>query len=320
MLLTPEIITILTLDFIFIFFGLIAFVISIKIVKSWDLNSTSQAQYKLEKQSFLVSTIIKYIFIVKLPLFLFFIFTADKLSDIITGAMCGAGVVNSVSFGSSMFFYKILNLYIFGFWLVLNNYDLKKENQPYTKYKFWLYIFGFIFLLTEVYLEIDFFLSLDVSKLVSCCGTLFSAASKSSISFIYNIDKIYFVYIFYAVFLFLLLGFILKNSIAILLGNISFVFISIISLIMFFGTYIYQLPTHHCPFCMLQKDYYYIGYVLYVTLYIGTFYGVSGAIMSILEKRKEKFYYNVSMVFNTIYALIVSAYPIVYFIKNGVWL
>ncbi len=320
MLLTPEIITILTLDFIFIFFGLIAFVISIKIVKSWDLNSTSQAQYKLEKQSFLVSTIIKYIFIVKLPLFLFFIFTADKLSDIITGAMCGAGVVNSVSFGSSMFFYKILNLYIFGFWLVLNNYDLKKENQPYTKYKFWLYIFGFIFLLTEVYLEIDFFLSLDVSKLVSCCGTLFSAASKSSISFIYNIDKIYFVYIFYAVFLFLLLGFMLKNSIAILLGNISFVFISIISLIMFFGTYIYQLPTHHCPFCMLQKDYYYIGYVLYVTLYIGTFYGVSGAIMSILEKRKEKFYYNVSMIFNTIYTLIISAYPIVYFIKNGVWL
>jgi len=320
MLLTPEIITILALDFIFFFFGLIAFIISIKIVKSWDMNSTSQSQYKLEKQSFLVSTIIKYIFIVKLPLFLFFIFTLDKLSDIIIGAMCAAGVVNSVTFGSSMFFYKILNLYIFGFWLVLNNYDLKKENQPYTKYKFWLYIFGFISLLVEIYFEIDFFLSLDVSKLVSCCGTIFSAASESSISFIYNIDKIYFVYLFYALFLFLILAYMLKNSIAILLSNVFFIFISIISLIMFFGTYIYQLPTHHCPFCMLQKDYYYIGYVLYITLYIGTFYGISGAIMSILEKRKEKFYYNVSMISNTIYALIVSAYPIVYFIKNGVWL
>ncbi len=320
MLLTPEIITILALDFIFIFFGAIAFFISIKIVKSWDLNSTSQTQYKLEKQSFLVSTIIKYIFILKLPLFLFFIFTADKLSDIITGAMCGAGVVNSVSFGSSMFFYKILNLYIFGFWLVLNSYDLKKENQPYTKYKFWLYIFGFIFLLTEIYLEIDFFLSLDVSKLVSCCGTLFSAASKSSISFIYNINKIYFVYLFYALYLLLCIAYIFKNSIAILLSNVSFIFVSIISLIMFFGTYIYQLPTHHCPFCMLQKDYYYIGYVLYIALYVGTFYGVSGAIMSMLERRKERFYYNVSMIFNTIYMLIVSAYPIVYFMKNGVWL
>lgn len=320
MLLSPEIITILVLDFIFLFFGTIAFVISIRIVRYWDMNSTKPIQYKLEKQSFLVSTIIKYIFIVKLPLFLFFIYTADKLSDIIIGAMCAAGVVSSVPFSEAMFFFKILNLYIFGFWLVLNRFDLKKENQPYTKLKFWLYIVGYILLLVEIYYEIDFFLSLDVGKLVSCCSTIFSAATKSSFSFIYSINKLYLVYAFYGVFLFSILAYILKNSIAILLCNVSFIFIAIVSLIMFFGTYIYQLPHHHCPFCVLKKDYYYIGYVLYVTLYIGTFYGISGAIMSMLEKKKEKFYYNISMIFNTIYTLIVSAYPIVYFMKNGVWL
>ena len=320
MLLTPEIITILALDFIFVFFGLIAFVISISIVRFWNLNSTNPLQYKLEKQSFLVATIIKYLFIVKLPLFLFFVFTADKLSDIITGAMCAAGVVSSVSFGSEMFFYKILNLYIFGFWLILNHFDLKHEKQPYTRYKFLLYIIGFFFLLAEIYFEIDFFTSLDVSKLVSCCGTIFSATSKSALSFIYTINKIYFVYIFYVVYIFLLISFFLKNSISILISNIMYIIIAIISLIMFFGTYVYQLPTHHCPFCLLQKDYYYIGYVLYITLYAGTFLGISGAIMSILEKKKQRFYYNISIVFSTIYALIVSAYPIVYFIRNGVWL
>jgi len=71
---------------------------------------------------------------------------------------------------------------------------------------------------------------------------------------------------------------------------------------------------------MLQKDYYYVGYMLYITLYVGTFYGIGGAIMSILEKREEKFYYNISIIFNTIYMLLVTAYPIVYFTKNGVWL
>ena len=320
MLLTPEIITILALDFIFLFFGAIAFFISIRIARYWDLNSTTQLQYKLEKQSFLVATIIKYIFIIKLPLFLFFIFTADKLSDIITGAMCGAGVVNSVSFGSAMFFFKILNLYIFGFWLVLNHFDLKNENQPYTRYKFLLYSVGFIFLLIELYLDVDFFSSLDVSKLVSCCGTLFSAASTSSFSFIFTINKLYFVYIFYAVFALLLISYIFKNSFMILGLNVIYIFISIISLIVFFGTYIYQLPTHHCPFCMLQKDYDYIGYVVYITLYVGTFYGISGAIMSLLERKKEKFYYNVSIIFNIAYAIIVSAYPIIYYIKHGAWL
>jgi len=320
MLLTPEIITVLTLDFIFAFFGLIAFIISVKIVRFWNLDSTSQTQYKLEKQSFLVATIIKYIFIVKLPLFLFFIFTADKLSDIITGAMCAAGVVSSASFGSTMFIYKILNLYIFGFWLVLNHYDIKDEKLPYVKYKFLIYIIGYIFLLIEIYYDIKFFESLDVSKLVSCCGTIFSAASTSAISFIYEVKKIYFVYIFYTIFLFGIFTYIFKNAIGILIFNITYVIIAIISLIMFFGTYIYQLPTHHCPFCMLQKDYYYIGYVLYITLYIGTFTGISGAIMSIIKKKSQKFYYNVSLIFNTIYAIIISTYPIVYHLKNGVWL
>ena len=320
MLLTPEIITILTLDFIFLFFGFIAFFISINIVKKWNLSSTSQVQYKLEKQSFLVATIIKYIFIIKLPLFLFFIFTADKLSDIITGAMCAAGVVSSVSLSTPMFFFKILNLYIFGFWLILHHYDLKNEHQPYTRYKFLLYIFGFFLLVAEIYLEISFFTSLDVSKLVSCCGTIFSATSTSSISWIFSIDKIYFIYAFYISFAFLVLSYILKNAIAIFLSNATYIVISIISLIMFFGTYIYQLPTHHCPFCMLQKDYDYIGYVLYISLYAGTFFGISGAIMSKLENSVQSFYYKMSMISNTIYAFIISAYPIVYFLKHGVWL
>ncbi|MCF6173345.1 MAG: hypothetical protein L3J44_06130 [Campylobacteraceae bacterium] len=320
MLLTPEIITILTLDFIFAFFGLIAFVISIKIVKNWNLSSTSAVQYKLEKQSFLVATIIKYIFIVKLPLFLFFIFTADKLSDIITGAMCAAGVVSSASFGSTMFVYKIFNLYLFGFWLVLNHYDIKDEKLPYVRYKFLLYAIGFISLVIEIYYDISFFESLDVSKLVSCCGTIFSTTSTSAISFIYTIKKIYFVYAFYAVFIFGLLVYLLRNAYLIFIFNIFYLIVAIFSLIMIFGTYIYQLPTHHCPFCMLQKNYYYIGYVLYIALYVGTFFGMSGAIMSLIKKKSQNFYYNISLIFIVIYAIIISIYPIVYHIKNGVWL
>ena len=30
-----------------------------------------------------------------------------------------------------------------------------------------------------------------------------------------------------------------------------------------------ELPTHHCPFCILQQEYGYIGYPLYLTLMTG---------------------------------------------------
>ena len=54
---------------------------------------------------------------------------------------------------------------------------------------------------------------------------------------------------------------------------ITFV-VSIAALISFICVYFYELPTHHCPFCILQKDYHYVGYPLYITLLGGA---VSGA-------------------------------------------
>ncbi len=36
------------------------------------------------------------------------------------------------------------------------------------------------------------------------------------------------------------------------------------SLVSFIGVYVYELPTHHCPFCLLQREYGYLGYALYL--------------------------------------------------------
>lgn len=320
MLLTPEVIAILILDTIFLLFGFFALFISIPIALKWDINSTSAFQYTLEKKAILVATIIKYIFVLKLPLFLFFIFSADKISGVITGAMCAAGVVNSVSFGLSLFVFKILNLYVFGFWLFLHVEDMKDEKLRFTKLKFSLFIVAFVLLLAELIYEISFFTSLDVDKIVSCCGTLFSAATTSSISFIFEISNPTIVSAFYITFGVFLVSYFIKNEKLFLLTNIIFFIVSVLSLILFFGTYIYELPTHHCPFCFLQKDYYYVGYVLYITLYVGTFMGISGSIITLLKPQFSKNYYKTSLIFNVIYTLIVSAYPIVYYIKNGVWL
>jgi len=110
MFLTPEILTLQIINLVFIIFSFIAFYLSIKIYFNWNHNSTSKKQYKLERESYLASVIIKYIFIVKIPIFLFFIFTLDKLSDIITGAMCAAGIVDATDYGNYLLIIKILNL------------------------------------------------------------------------------------------------------------------------------------------------------------------------------------------------------------------
>jgi len=319
MILTPEVLAILILDVIFAFFGVIAFVLSIKIFFGGDINSVTKKQYTLEKQSFLTATIIKYIFAIKVPLFLFFIFTLDKISNVLTGAMCAAGVVDATPYGTYLFILKIINIYLFAYWLALHKEDIRHENQPYTKVKFGVFIVAFFLFISELIIEWIMFASIDVSKMVSCCGTLYSSSATSAISSIFSIDTTLLLSLFYGNFLFIVLFYFLKQKYLFAISNLLFIITSLISLIVFFGTYIYELPTHHCPFCFLQSDYHYVGYFLYIFLFVGTFYGlVSGFVHNSQDEISKN--YKISLMFNFAYVILLSLYPIVFYIKNGVWL
>ena len=164
--------------------------------------------------------------------------------------------------------------------------------------------------------------SIEVDKLVSCCGTLYSNASTSYLSSLFAFDNSLIVGSFYLSFLLLLIFYFLKNDYLYVIFNLIFLIVALISLIMFFGTYVYELPTHHCPFCMLQKEYNYIGYILYVFLFLGTFYGFVIALENLVLNTKENNnkYYKYSIIFSLMYTIIISLYPIIYYIKNGVFL
>jgi hypothetical protein len=319
LILTPEVLAIFILNALFAFFGIIAFVLSVKIYLNWDLNSVSKTQYSLEKQSYLGATIIKYIFIIKVPLFLFFVFTLDKISNVLTGAMCGAGVVDATDVGTALFILKIINLYIFAYWIVLHNEDMKHENQPFVKKKFGLFILAFFLFITELIVEGIMFASIEIDKMVSCCGTLYSSSSTSAMSSIFALDTTLLLSMFYGTFLLMIVFYIIKNRYLFAISNIFFVIISLITLIIFFGTYIYELPSHHCPFCFLQSDYYFVGYLIYALLFFGTFYGlVVGFIDSSLEDRLKS--YKKSLIVNSLYVILLTSFVMIYFIKNGVWL
>ena len=319
MMLAPEVLAILILNSIFLLFSLVAFVLSVRIFIKWDMSATTQEQYGLEKQSYLSATIIKYIFAIKLPLFLFFIFTLDKISTLLTGAMCGAGVVDATDYGSYLLILKLVNLYLFGFWLTLHYLDIKSPNLPYTKLKFEFFILAFLFLVAEIVLEGVMFGSIDIDKMVSCCGTLYSSSSSLAIAGIFSIDTTLLLMLFYGNFLLMGLFYFIKQSYLFAIANLSFIIVALISLIQFFGTYIYELPTHHCPFCFLQSDYYYVGYMLYGLLFLGTFYGMRVGVVKLLGEDGERGF-KLSFIFNILYVFLVSGYVFSYFIRNGVWL
>ncbi|MDQ1268557.1 MAG: hypothetical protein QG560_1200 [Campylobacterota bacterium] len=315
MILTPEVLAILILNAIFTIFAIIAFVLSVKIYLKWDINSTSNAQYRLEKQSVLAATIIKYIFGVKIPLFLFFIFTLDKISNVLTGAMCAAGVVDAAEYGTYLIILKIINLYLFAFWLKLHGEDIKDKNQPYTKLKFGLFVITFFLFITEVVLEGFMFANIEIDKMVSCCGSIYSSSANSGISALFSITTTALLAIFYGNYLFIVLSYYIKNRYLFAVANMFFVVVAIVALILFFGTYIYELPSHHCPFCFLQRDYYYVGYLIYGMLFTATFYGFVVGFINGSEVN-----YKISLLINLLYVIFVTQFVVIYYIKNGVLL
>ncbi|MCK5855054.1 MAG: hypothetical protein KAG56_07525, partial [Sulfurovaceae bacterium] len=74
-----------------------------------------------------------------------------------------------------------------------------------------------------------------------------------------------------------------------------------------------------CPFCFLQSDYYYVGYLLYGLLFLGTFYGMRVGVLKILGEDGGRGL-KLSLLFNLAYVVLVTAYVIGYFVRNGVWL
>lgn len=319
MILSAELLTIYILDIIFVFFGVIAFFYSVKIALFYNPLATTQKQYKLEKQSYLSATIIKYLLGVKIPLFLFFIFTLDKLSSIIVGAMCGAGVIDATEYGTQLLVLKLLNLYLFGYWLVLHNEDMKDETQPYTRRKFVVFVVIFFLFIAEIFLEYYTFSSIDPNEVVDCCGVIYSASSNSYISYFLKLDNSLLVSIFYFIYALVGVSYFLKRKEFFSIFNLLFLIIAIITLIAFFGTYIYELPTHRCPFCMLQKEYHYVGYLLYTLLFSGTFSGIVLSFVDLKDSMQRKFF-NYSFILITLYVAVVTFYPVVYYVKNGVWL
>jgi hypothetical protein len=67
------------------------------------------------------------------------------------------------------------------------------------------------------------------------------------------------------------------------LSGVQFL-IAVTSILSFISLYVYELPTHHCPFCLLQREYGYVGYPLYVALLGSTITGTGVGLLMPFRK------------------------------------
>jgi hypothetical protein len=71
---------------------------------------------------------------------------------------------------------------------------------------------------------------------------------------------------------------------------------------------------------MMQKEYYYVGYLIWGTLFFGSIFAIIWAIMRVWLKVNYKRLKNISIWLLILFALLNSSYVLIYYLKNGVFL
>jgi len=291
------------------------------ILRKWDLRSGSEAQLSLERRTYLISTILSYAFGFQIVSFFLFIFTADHLHTLFTGAMCAAGTLNVNEYGYPAIMLKAVNFILVGLWLIMNYTDNKAFDYPLIRKKYAALLLLTPFVLTETLLQGAYFLGLRAEVITSCCGSLFSGDSESVASDIASLPQGPLTTAFYAgMTATILIGifFFFKGRAGTLFAMLSVIafLISTASLISFISPYIYELPTHHCPFCVLQKEYSYAGYLHYIFLMGGVVCGAGTGLLMPFRKipslkgivpAVQKSLALVSVVFYLLFTVLVTA-------------
>lgn len=318
-LLSNQVIVFLLSEFTLFTLLFVAFVVSLKVLVKWDFESFTPFQFALERQSYLISTIIQFVFLLKFILVAYFIFSIDALAPLLPGAMCGAGVIKANEYGSYLLILKFFILFLLTLWLYVHFYDMRTKNHQWFKHKSWLFSFIFFFIVLELALDFGYFSNIDTHMPVSCCAALFGQLEGAN-PLPFGLSVPLLLVLFYLLYILIILT--LKNGYTMLyiIANILFIFIAYYSVVYFFGTYIYQLPTHKCPFCMLQPEYYYVGYLVWASLFMGTYIGLSDAVSMFWLKKTKMRSQDLVVGLLSIFVLLCTAYVAVYYLRNGVLL
>lgn len=268
--------------------------IGLTILTRWDLTSGSELQLNLERKTYLVSTVLSYAFGFQVVSLFLYIFTADHLHTQFVGAMCAAGTLYANGFGYPTLIVKMVTFLLAGLWLILNYTDNRAYDYPLIRTKYWMLLLLTPVIVAELFLQGSYLLSLKPNVITSCCGSLFTSDSAGVSTEITGLPRVPTQVAFYGCMALTCtsgLYFYLRGKLGYVLSLLSGVtlVVSVASLISFISLYIYELPTHHCPFDILQGTYGYIGYPFYFFVGGGTLAGIGvGLLMPFRRKQSLK--------------------------------
>lgn len=251
-----------------------------QLARHWDLASGSRRQLSLERRTYLLSALVRILLAAQVTALLLFVFNADRMAPQFVGAMCAVGTLQANRWGLPALGAQIALFFAASLWLIIDHADREARDYPLVRIKFGL-LLGVLLPLTGTVLALQFayFGGLRADVITSCCGSLFSSNATSVPGELGGLPPLTAMIAFYAT-----LAAVIGASVlhfrrgccaSFVAGTSALAFIAaLVGIVSFLSLYIYEHPHHHCPFCLLQAEHGYTGYLLYIPLFAATVCGL----------------------------------------------
>ena len=256
----------------------------IDLLRHWDVADPSERQLRRERRGYLISAILNRVMVLELLLLVLFLREADSLHRFFTGAMCAAGALGANHYGYAALMLLLAGFLGTGLWLVVNHADLQSPAFPLLLFKHAALLFLAPLLAVQTLLLFCYFINLNPEVITSCCGVLFGPDSRGFSGGLAHLPTSTMIPLFWTA----LMGTIILGVVYVCRKRVGFSYalasmamfpLTIAAIISFICLYIYHMPSHHCPFCMLKGEYGYLGYPLYLSLFAATVTGFATGVL-----------------------------------------
>ena len=265
-----------------LFLGIFAGRTAIRVLRHWNPSSDSNLQIKLENEIWLASTLVEYGLGFQIFTLVLFVLAADKFCQVIVGAMCATGALLANSFGMPALLVKIAGVFLYGFWIILHKLDISSENYPLVRLKYIYLLLILPLLFSDLILQTLYIGYLSPDIITSCCAVVFGTSGATGQNLLESFSEATLLSLYYGFIIFLtgigcilLKRWLMPLAVFFSSGWLVFMGVATVAIITVISSYIYAMPYHNCPFCILKPEYHYIGFVLYFTLIPASFFGLS---------------------------------------------
>jgi hypothetical protein len=255
---------------------------AVRVLRHWNPSSDSNLQISLENEIWLASTLVEYGLGFQILTLVLFVLAADTFCQVIVGAMCATGALLANNFGIPTLLVKITGVFLYGFWIVLHKLDISSAKYPLVKVKYIYLLLILPLLLADITLQTLYIANLSPDIITSCCAVVFGSSTETGRNLLEGFSQATVLSLFYGSIIILtgmgcilLKRWLLPVAILFSAGWLWFLGLATVAIITIFSSYIYAMPYHHCPFCILKPEYNYIGFALYFTLIPASFFGLS---------------------------------------------